>query len=542
LIEVYLCKSRSRSRDELTQGITGGELAGLAIVCVVAALITSGAQRPDKDDAGFVSVAVFAIDSPNDVVHAVDGIHRNGLPPVEQTFHLTQVYELLIAVLASVTKIPVRDLYYVIFPIFWSVLGVLLHWAALRYFLPGRPALLGIAVTVGVLLLWGDGHHTFGNFTFVRLFQGKAVYVLVMGPAILHAALRYVDEPNRRNWLYLLLHQCTAAGLTTNGLIVAPVAAWLALFARPQPSRSFMGRAAVGTATSLPVFLLAVGMYLRLLPYSESPTYEQLFLGFRGVLGGDRCSLVILGLLLLPALASRASLRHACWLSGYILFAFLFLLCPVTAKFMALTVGNVFSWRILWAFPVPLLLGLTAGVLGSGLLPHRWYRISLLGLWLAAFTVVGPTTVSSHNWSWRNIGKYKVHRVEYEMARHIMDTAPLDGLALVPEPVAVYLCGFHGAPPMVGVRWMYLSKLRGIIGDEEWGMRMGLLGYVSGNADAFQPAKALRLINKMGVATVMFPLRHPHNRFLTDALAKGGFNVSIYAGHVLAVKTGGRAY
>ena len=69
----------------------------------------------------------------------------------------------------------------------------------------------------------------------------------------------------------------------------------------------------IGAAASLPVFLLAVGMYRRLLPYSESPTYEQLFLGFRDVLGGDRCSLVMLGLLLLPALASRASLRSHYW-------------------------------------------------------------------------------------------------------------------------------------------------------------------------------------------------------------------------------------
>lgn len=514
-----------------------GVVIVIGILGTLAALLTAGARRPDPDDAYFVSAATSALEAPDAALLRFDGMHRDGLPPVEQALHWAGVYELLLAVIASVSGAPVGFLYYVLFPPLWALLALLSHWVALRLLLPRSAALPGLVALVFLLVVWGDGHRTLGNFAFVRLFQGKAAFLLVILPAIVVAAVRFRESPTRRRWLALLLGQSAAAGVTANALLVAPLAAALAVVARPRATRAFAWTLAAGAAASAPLVLLAGATFLRLAPYRGALDVDRVLLGYEPVLGEERAPLALLALLLLPPLAARAGLPRAGWIAGYVWVVVLVVFFPPTASLAASAIGNVFSWRIFWAVPLPLLVSAAAGLVASPLLPRRGLRAFALGIWAAAFALAGPWAVSRAVWSWSNLGAPKVAPAPYAAAELVARVAARGGRALVPEAVAVPLAGLPGAPPLVAVRRLYLAKLDGVIPPDDLALRASLLAAVEGHPGAPPLSRFLKLVERERIATIAFPARHRDARELEAALAARGFSLHRAAGFVVAART-----
>ncbi|MBW2644791.1 MAG: hypothetical protein JRE23_01185 [Deltaproteobacteria bacterium] len=510
------------------------ELIGLTCICGIVVFLSLGAHRPDADDAFFVSLASAAIDNPEEPLYGFDNLYRSGLPLVEQHLHFGQTYEYFIAVLADFTGIPVRVLYYVLLPALLAPIGILVYWILLRRFLPRRSALIGLTGLVIILALWGDGHHTYGNFAFVRMFQGKAIYLMVALPMIVHSALEYTHTPSRRNWLFLMLHQCAAVGFTINGLVVAPLASALILLSRIQFSRTFRRGAMKGLAAGFPLVLVGIGMIYHLRSYHVPEQVDPLFLGYQA-LGINRVSLVLLGLLILPALSRAAKLRESAWLSSYVFISSALLLCPAVPKFLGLNLAPVFSWRIFWCWPVPLLLCLTIGAATIKSLPRPWFGLCLLGIALAAFALAGPRAVNRNNWNFRNMGTFKVTQ-SYKVAQHLMGLSPNNGLTLVPEDLAVNLCGFRGAPPLIAVRQLYLKKLRGSIPEQDWADRFSLLAYIGGMTKGLRANWVMEQIDTRGITTVAFRYTHPHTDSLVKSLVENNFRVTRYSGYILAIR------
>ena len=515
------------------------ELMGVVFLAIMAVLVTSGASRPDRDDAQYVSLAVASMDSPSEPLLGFDSLYRSGLPVVEQTLHFVQTYELMIGVLAEITRLPVPLLYYVILPALWAVISVVAHWLLLRRFLPAGPAMVALASLVALLILWGDGHRAFGNFAFVRLFQGKAVFLLVGLPLLVHAALEFRGAPSVRSGFALLLHQCAATGFTTNGLVLAPVAVALVLLAAPQTSPRYWRMVAGGLSTAIPLAVLGIGMLGHVSSISDSLGVDPFLFGFRVVLGPNRTAVVLLSLLLLPWLVMTAKLRGSNWVSGYVLLVFLLVFCPATARILSSNLSPVFGWRIFWAVPIPLLVGMTCGLLaGTGtLLPRRGLRLAFLFLLLMAFTFAGPTAVTQTEWALSNIGAYKVDHRLYDIAKRISSVASREGPVLVEEDVAVYLCGLHDAPSLVAVRADYLKKLRGTIPGREFNERMSLLRYIGNEEGTLQMSDALKRIEALRVATVGFSVEHPDAERLRNNLSGRDFNVFEYSGYFVAVRS-----
>jgi hypothetical protein len=516
-------------------GVSAWELIGLACLCGIAVLLGLGSNRPNADDAFFVSLASSALDNPGAPLFGFDNLYRSGLPLVEQHLHFGQSYEYLVAVLAALTTLPVRVLYYAVLPAIWLPLGILAHWNLLRRFLPNRPALVGLAALVVLLAVWGDGVCTYGNFAFVRVFQGKSICLLVAVPMIVHAALEYRGDPSWRNWLFLMLHQCAAVGFTTNAVLVAPLASAFVLLSGMQLSRSGWRVAAKGFAASVPVALVAIATMSRLRPFRGSEQVDDLLLGYQVVLGSNRTSLILLGLLLLPVLSTMARLRESSWICRYVFLSSALLLCPAVPELIGQSLARVLSWRVFWSWPVPMLLGLTIGAASSRSLARLWLRGCLLGAIVALFALAGPSAVSRSNWAWANIGAFKVP-ADYRVAQRLMTLAPGGGLALVPEGLAVSLCGFQDAPPLVAVRRLYLEKLRGAIPEQDWAARMDMLAYIGGATGGRSVDWVMGEINRRGVTTVAFRSTHPDADSLMKSLAERGFRITGEAGYVLAAR------
>ena len=454
----------------------------LLALCLAAGLLTAGANVPNADDAAYVNSAVAG-------TRATDTLHKGGLPPVIQALHGLQVYEPAVGALARMTGISVHTWYWALLPPFWATLTVLSHWWAFRYFLIPRDALSATAVLVLLLATWGGSPQAYGNFGFVRLFQGKAIYLCVVLPQLPLAAFKYRDAPSVPSWLLLMGLQLTALGLTVNALVVAPIAVGLALVASSSRIRPFV----LGLASSLP--LLAVGGWWYatwLAPYRSALGGDPVWWNPARVLGDWRTLLVIGALVVLPWLVrGRSSGRRLAWYVG--LTMTLIVLPPV--RMLATTVfGDVYSWRLFWAVPIPLLVSMAAALA----LASHWRRAAIGSL--LAFACAGPIPVSS--WSVAHIGQPKVDRTIYAAAERIARTARKDRPALVAEPVATYLATFPNAPPMIGVRRLYLLKLRGLVPDSEIEARVLLMDACDGQEVS---ADVERLVEVFEIVTIACP-------------------------------------
>jgi hypothetical protein len=519
---------------ELT--ITVMEVIGLACICGIVVLLTMGARRPDPDDAFFVSLASAAIDNPGEPLYGFDNLYRSGMPLPVQHLHLLQTYEYFIAVLSDFTRVPIRVLYYIVLPPLFSLVGILANWIVLRRFLHRNSALIGLLMIVILLSVWGDGHRTYGNFAFVRIYQGKAIFLLLALPMIFYVTLEYLNAPKWRNWIFLVLSQGAAVGFTTSGLVVAPLTSSIIILSSIQISRSSYRVAAKGLAASFPLVLLGIGMMYHLRYYHAHEHVDRLLLGYQTVLGEDRTPIVLLVLLLLPALLKSARILGSGWLSSYVSLSSVVLLCPAIPKFLGLNLAKAFSWRILWCLPAPLLLSLTVGAVASKSLARPWLRGCLLSVFLMVFAFAGPFAVSQSNWAWANFGAFKVTS-NYKVAQRLMTLEPNNSLALVPEVLAVYLCGFQNAPSLIAVREIYLQKLRGAIPEQDFAERNSLLSYIEGKTDGLTVDWFMSEVAKRGINMVAFRSKHPHADFLEKSLAERGFRLTHYSGNVLAVRS-----
>jgi hypothetical protein len=529
------------------------EVAGLALLCAIAAGSTAGLVRPDDDDAYFVNVATSVNEFPDQAPLSFDSMHRGGLPPVEQALHLPQTYEVLVGLVSSVSLISVPTLYYLVFPPLWAVLGTLAHWLVLRHLLPRREALLATAIWVFIIIFWGDGLRAFGSFGFARLFQGKAVFLVALAPLIVLAGLRYRERPGLATWICLALSQNAASALTTNAIIIGPLLAAAAIAARPRFDRSYLAALAGGAGASLPVLAVAALMHTRLMPFLTGADPDPFFTPYLTTLGWRRAPLVLVALLSLPVLAARARLTSAPWIRSYVWLTVVLVFMPVASSLATMALGNVFSWRIFWSVPIPLLVSLAGGIALGGLLDRRLVPEGAVIPWLVIFAVAAPSTFAQGSWSLRHYGRLKVDEPRYAAARAAMAVARTDAPALVSEAVAVYVSGMPGGPPLVGVRPIYLRKLWHVIPDADLARRLELFGYVGRGdgrltfsseeaeitravgGDPLLPFEgAMRSIDDAGIATLVFRESHPDSVPLLAALSERGFILHHVGGFAVA--------
>ena len=530
LATIYLsAEIRFGQKNETDSNVSNSssplEILSLVGLCAMAALLTSGSCRPDADDAYFLSVAAATAGYPDAPLQSIDAIHRTGLPPVEQVLHLPQVYEILIGLLSDIFGLSVHTLYYVILPPLWATLGVLVNWLILRYFLCSRDAAWGTLFYIVILVFWGDGHRTFGNFGFVRLFQGKTIYLTVVLPLIVFTALRYRERPRVATWFTLVLSQFAAAGLTTNGLVVAPLAATLSIIAWPRFDLRFVLTMLSGIAASIPLLIVSMAMYINMAPYLSAVTIDPILFGYKTTLGTVRAPLVLFGILFLPVLAANSKTKCSEWIAGYVWLVVLIIFMPAIWILAANVLGNVFSWRLFWAVPVPLLLSLASAAAVNAIVARRWLVGIAFTVWICTFVCRGSAAVSSSVFSFENIGRPKVIDTLYTVAEETIALARPDAPVLAPGRIAVYMTGFSSSPPLVGVRNLYLNKLKGFIPDDQLMCQVKLFSYIANVQKTITVGTALAEIKARGIGTVVFHKTHPDAPLLLSSLTEDGFEV-----------------
>jgi hypothetical protein len=428
---------------------------------------------------------VAAVDRPEAPLIAADTLH--GIPgvPLPMPIYKVQALELLQATLAFLTPLRVLDVAHILFPALAAVLLVLAQARLIRLLAPGR-WLLATAMLVAVLLCVGEPHRSYGNFAFVRLFQGKAILLSVMLPLVAATALEFALAPGWRRFWRLAAAQIAAVGISSTALWAAPITAGLALAAATALRWRAIRNLLWGLAAS--AYVLALGLLLRgesaaLVERGEEfwQEYKTAAFAMEKVLGSGPLIYVFLFALIASwSLATSDLLRRFS-----VVFALGFLLVfwnPFTDAWVAkLLTSEPVYWRVFWLVPLPLLLALmlTAPL---DFFASRWIRGSaslipaaVVLLWAPAIATWAPE--NDVHFGWPN---WKLPPVEGEAARTLVRLTEEDDFVLAPDEIELWIPTFHHHPKPLVVRYSFLYQLRGILPEEEVTRRVVLVGLVSG--------------------------------------------------------------
>lgn len=454
----------------------------LAALCAVYALV---AHRPDADDAFYVNVAVAAIDLPDLPLQARDTLHgRLDLPLLYPIYRLHS-FELGNAAIALLTGIPPLYVFHWIAAALGAFLVPLCHALLFRQLTPRIWPWTTLALVV-VLFAAGETHRWYGNFAFVRMWQGKAFYLFVFLPLVYAYALRFAQRGDATSWLRLAAAQIAALGCSATALWGGPIGALMVLCCVLRPTVEGLRRLLAGALTS--GYVIAAGLLMKSqlteglpeLARSYAPGV-QLADALVTAFGDARLHAIGIASIFLawvccpPGLARRFAIALPLAVTAV-------LLNPWTDGWVRANVVGPYYWRVMWALPAPILLALIA-VAPLRAAPHGALaaRLGVVAL-LAAFTLLVPRISGfderNHvriHWPALKVGE--AHR----WSQRLNELAPRQRVVAPPE-VATWVTVWHDhAYPMVVLH--YLRPLRKRIGENAYRDRVIMTQFADGVAD-----------------------------------------------------------
>ena len=409
---------RSRGRTEVKStralvthsdsGALGSSIVVL-LVALAALTVTLVANNPNSDDSAYVDFAVSALDHPDRPLLRFDGMHGEPDLPLFRTYYRLHSYELLTALFASYSGLEPLAFYHLMFPGLFALLFVASHWLALRFFFGENTAAAGLVIVFLALLVWGGSGHAFGNFGFVRLFQGKAALVMFAVPALFYYSMRTSKRATVSRLLLLAAAVASAVGLSVTGAVVAPVLLAIVALSGWRPERLATRRALL---TFAPALYVVVPAFVAIL---TGEVLSGVLAGFRGqsarledVLATDTAGVLALVGLLAAALTFPSRLLPA-RLARFAALATVLLINPWVATWMSSTIAFSLSWRTFWIIPFPLFVGVLAcWTLEKA--DHRGLRTAL-GLGFVVVLLAGPgaPVLASENGTQLGLPGYKIN-------------------------------------------------------------------------------------------------------------------------------------
>ena len=498
----------------------------LPIMAIAMAILALWVSRPDQDDAFYVGVAAFASGHPHEALLAFDPMLVERAWPLIFPSYRFASYELLGATLAWVTGMPAAATMHILLPPLFGALAVIATWELARVLAPARASTIVATVFVLTLLL-GEMPRSPANFSFDRIFQGKAILLSVVLPYLFATSLRYASSAGTRRDLMLVGASYLAAiGVSNFGMLIAPMvgvtAACSALVA--------IG----GWQRTLKLMLMALIPlpYLGWVAYQShdgqalaAAALEPPFAIWHSTFGGAGSFIVASLLLLGPAVAPDSRLRRLLACPPIILL--LILLNPLLAPLIShyLTTPPVY-WRVTWQTPIliyaatALVFALRRGALPSGL------RVAVAIMAIMSIWKLLPTqTLRSDNsvqWSFATVKTDRNATIAADLACSL--TAA--GRLLAPDAVSGIAAMRESHPTLVSAREMYIYLLRGVIPAEDYQRRMRLDSMVN-NGEPLPVQLLKQDLDALDVRTIVTQSSSATgNNALGSSLAEAGFTMA----------------
>lgn len=496
--------------------------------CLVAALLTLFANRSDLDDAFYVAVAAFAHAHPRDPLLASDPMFgRDSFPLIFPSYQFSS-YELLGAAIAWLLKIPAMDVIYRLLAPLAAMAAVASIFFCSKQIYPRRWIVTGI-IAITLLLVLGEGHRSVGNFGFVRIFQGKAIFLSAIVPLIYALSFRYQSlEGTSRDLLLLVYTQLAAIGLSNFAPLAAPMAGLTAaLAAHPIDNRQRAGKflkLAASCTVALP-YLAWIAWRSHDAMVFANDSRESAAAAWLEVFGPTQQFLIASILMLGPLLTHDRILRWR--LSVPCIALMSVLLNPWFSSFIAryVTTPPVY-WRVTWIFPLTVLLAAGIMVINERI----WRAKSVRDISLAIVTGIGIATLgvmslrgnvarSSNHVQW-NFAKRKVDSTEMAVAEQAIRATP-SGKVLAPDNIAGLIPIHEEHPDLVNVRSSYIDMLWNAMPSDEYEDRKLLASWVNGASPP--PSLIIKGLADLDVNTIVTHAESVTHEDTLKVLARGNF-------------------
>jgi hypothetical protein len=436
-------------------------------------------------------------------------------------------FELLTAEIAHLTGLAPIWVYYLVLPTLLAMLMIIAHWLVLRRLLP-KAAFMALLVVLLVMLAWGDRHRSYANFGFVRLFQGKSVLLSVMVPLAFYYALRYIEGRDLRSLLLMCLVPIAGIGCSSSGLLSITAIVCLVLLAGWRPNLPQTKLVAAGLLAAVYPALVGLwmmgdvaasgGLSIRSMATDAASSTTRVF--------GDG-GRAFLGFFAILAFSFMVTPGRRKLLLGFAFLTVAFVFSPWTSKLAAATVSANMSWRIYWAVPVPLLVGLAFAGLGVEL-TAGWRSGTLRGVacllpGILFCAMPGTWAMSPDNGTRIGSPGYKVPE-QYAIAEEAIRLTPPRGRVLASADVSPWIPVHRDHPYPIAVRASFVRNLADGMGRQEADLRLWMLGFVSVD----DPPERIRElvvqeIESRRIDTIVFATRRVWRADLAADLERLGF-------------------
>jgi hypothetical protein len=494
-----------------------------------AALLTLAISRSDLDDAYYVAVAAFGASHPHAALLANDPMYGEPGWTLPFPSYRFSAYEPLAALLARALGIPAMDVMYRVLPPIAAIYVVAAIFYCSRQLLPRRWLASGIC-TLLLMILLGETHQGAANFGFVRLFQGKAIFLSVMVPVIYGLCFRYAsDEGRKRDLALLALAMVGSIGLSNFAILCAPLTVVIAaISAAPPFSRKNIWRCFNMAAISL----LALPYLVFVMVQSHAGealagfAQESPHTVWLHVYGSTQQYFIAALLLSAPIFALNPTTRWRLALPPFILFAVF--LNPWLAPYIStyITSPPVY-WRVTWIFPALIYLGAGICLIANATIDRNKTfpatAILLLCLFVFGAMSVPLNAVRPANFvKWDFAGR-KVDPTQMAIAQQAMDLNQNHGRVLAPDEISGLMTMYESHPKLVNVRMFYLDLFASQMPPIEYEERKMLSALVVGQS-ASGPAELESALNKLDVTTVVMADNRPDYPLAQTALKATGFS------------------
>ncbi|MDR6926902.1 DUF6077 domain-containing protein [Pseudomonas sp. BE134] len=461
----------------------------ILLISITAIILSYAVSRNDLDDSFYVAIAAFSSSNPEQSLLAGDPmLGEPGLPLILPSYRFSS-FELLSGAFSYLFSIPSMDAYYIYLLPIWVIVSIAATFLLTRELIPGSWILAGL-ITFLLTLLLGEMHRSAANFSYVRLFQGKSVFLSVIVPAIFYLTARFFSKRGTTTDLFLLACcQVAAIGLTNFGMLAGPIAGFGALASNiPLALKSAKSKSYYVLAILFIPFpyLINIALQLKGSPVMNLGT-ETAEGVWTSVFGAHQQYLVGILLLAGPVLAKDTITKWRLAVPPFIFFTIY--LNPWLSDFISryVTTPPVY-WRVVWSFPILVFSAVSFCMIATELFKQKPYRLlvaplSVIVLFLTFYSIPFNTLRSDNIGKIDSFAAWKISSPDLLVAQKAVAMDQGNGMLLAPDEIAGIISRFEKHPRLVSTRGPYLDLLRPAIGDENYERRRVLYDFVTGKIE-----------------------------------------------------------
>lgn len=363
---IFLCFVSLKIKHKMSESIIPDYFAtGLILtLAILGSSLALFSIRPDADDVSYASRAVFYLEYPSVSLHDFK---------FYSPLLITQIIELFWTYVSLLFNWKFLDTYHYVVPVIGGMLIPLVWFSVFTKFTK-RTLAAGLASAIIIVFLCIDGgtHRSFGNFAFVRIWQGKVLLIAILMPLFIAFSMDFFKTASFHNWAKLFLLATMSTGFSSSALFLIPsLALSLGIGYLVSYVRNFSECKLLAVYLTTLVYPIIIGIscfsfaqrsignnFAESDPLASSYPTTSISI-YDMVFGGQFTftSIVFYGSLILSLLVLEGRLRR--FLIGWLACVFVLFLNPITSQIMInyLTSTYVY-WRLIYILPFPLMIGI----------------------------------------------------------------------------------------------------------------------------------------------------------------------------------------